>query len=583
MSYETLFQNALSLHEAGRLDEAEVLYRQILETAPDQPDVLNLLGLIAQDKGLQEEAVSLFLRAIPQKPEEAAFRYNLAFSYKLAGRYREALEAFDSVLRLRPDIKEAHNEIGLIYQRLGDPTNASSHFQYALDLDAGYAEARINLAMNFRFSNPQRALEELEKLLPKYENEALLWYYLGQFYFDRRNWPKAWGAAAKTKELAPASDEARVLLGQLSLLEKDTAKAKIYFAKAELLNPNNLTALLCLADIYSREETFDEAEKRYRRVLALDPGHFEAHQNYGEMLYRAGRTAEALEEYRQAVILNPRSAEVSNNLAMILKDLQEYKEAAGLLLNAYRLDPTLEEISVNLSETLTLLAADHPEEAKNQLGQWLEVAPDNVFARKLQATFDGKSFDDDALYSEKLFDHFADRYENVMQNLHYSVVEAIRKYVGQGKKTIVDLGCGTGLLGSALKTPQTKLIGVDVSQKMLDKAAEKNVYDELCKDDICHYLQKKPVFDVAVMGDVCGYLRNFESVVKLLKNKTLIFTIEVSDEGEKHASLSGRYRYHPEYIKELLLQNGFKNLSEEKIVLRQENGQDVPGMLFAGS
>ena len=51
MSYEMMFHNAVGLHEAGRLDEAETIYRQILETAPEQPDVLNLLGLVAQAKG----------------------------------------------------------------------------------------------------------------------------------------------------------------------------------------------------------------------------------------------------------------------------------------------------------------------------------------------------------------------------------------------------------------------------------------------------------------------------------------------------------------------------------------------------
>ena len=53
MGYDLLFQQALGFHEQGRLNEAENIYRQILETAPNNPDILNLLGLIAQQKGLQ--------------------------------------------------------------------------------------------------------------------------------------------------------------------------------------------------------------------------------------------------------------------------------------------------------------------------------------------------------------------------------------------------------------------------------------------------------------------------------------------------------------------------------------------------
>ncbi len=60
MSYDLILRQALKLHDEGRLDEAERLYRQILETAPDHPVVLNLLGLVAQSKGLHEQAVSFF-------------------------------------------------------------------------------------------------------------------------------------------------------------------------------------------------------------------------------------------------------------------------------------------------------------------------------------------------------------------------------------------------------------------------------------------------------------------------------------------------------------------------------------------
>ncbi len=582
MSYETLFQNALSLHEAGRLDEAEDLYRRILETAPEQPDVLNLLGLVAQSKGVQSEAVSLFCRAIAQKPQEVAFRYNLAFSYKLDKQWRKALEAFASVLKLNPAIKEAHNEMGLLYQQLGEYAKAAQSFRYALELDDSYAEARINKAMNLRYSSAEQAVEELEKLVSRYEDEALLWFYLAQLYIESGNWPKAWGAAAKTKELAPASDEARVMLGQLSLLENEPQKAKIYFAKAELLNPFNLAALLNLADIYSREGDFDEAEKRYKRVLELDAGNFEAHQNYAEMLYRARRTAEALEEYRQAAIVNPQSAEVCNNLAMVLKDLQEYAEAADLLLNAARLNPRLEEISINLSETMSLLALSQPEDAMKTAVRWLEICPDNIFAQKLEATLRGENFENNRLYTEKLFDNFADNYELVMQNLGYAVVSAMERTVGNEPAVVADLGCGTGLLGVALKTPQRTLVGVDLSQKMLDKAAAKGVYDRLIRDDIAHFLKQNHDFDIAVMGDVTGYLNNLEEIISLLKGKKIVFTIETTEKDKFEVGIGGRYRFNSDYVEKLLRENGFGRISKKELVLRREAGQDVLGLIFKG-
>ena len=59
MTYDFMFSRALELHQDGRFAEAEQLYRQILETAPKNPDILNLLGLVAQARGVHNEAVTL--------------------------------------------------------------------------------------------------------------------------------------------------------------------------------------------------------------------------------------------------------------------------------------------------------------------------------------------------------------------------------------------------------------------------------------------------------------------------------------------------------------------------------------------
>ena len=69
MSYELMFQKAVELQQNGALTEAEQHYRQILETAPQNADVLNLLGLIAQTKGLHSEAVNYFYRAADYAPQ----------------------------------------------------------------------------------------------------------------------------------------------------------------------------------------------------------------------------------------------------------------------------------------------------------------------------------------------------------------------------------------------------------------------------------------------------------------------------------------------------------------------------------
>ena len=109
MGYNLLFQQALGFHEQGRLNEAENIYRQILETAPNNPDILNLLGLIAQQKGLHAQAVDYFYQAIRLAPGHAPFHFNLALSLENDNKPAEALQSYQDALRLNPELKE---EIG---------------------------------------------------------------------------------------------------------------------------------------------------------------------------------------------------------------------------------------------------------------------------------------------------------------------------------------------------------------------------------------------------------------------------------------------------------------------------------------
>lgn len=176
--------------------------------------------------------------------------------------------------------------MGLICQSLGKLEQARVYWSKALEIDGDYVEAKANRAMSYSESNSSMAIEELERLAQTYKDEAVIFYYLGRLYLERGQDDKAWPAAIRAKELAPMSDEVRVVLGTLALKEGQTANAKIYFEKAVLLNEYNIAALLGLADIASRENDFEKAEKGYKRVLELAPKNFDAHNNFAELLYK---------------------------------------------------------------------------------------------------------------------------------------------------------------------------------------------------------------------------------------------------------------------------------------------------------
>lgn len=576
MSYDIMFQQAIKLHENGNFDEAERLYRQILETAPDNADILNLLGLIAQAKGIHNEAVELFYKALRQAPDHAPFYFNLALSLEAWGKPFEAIDSYLQNIRLNGAVKESYNNIGNIYKSLGKIAEADAAYQKAIETDKDFSEPQINLAM---LHNDTEALEQLTH---KYPNDALSSYFLSMICYEKQEYDTALKYISLADSISPNNDSIKVMFGLILLALNQNTQAKINFEKALVYNPSSIPALVNLGNIETNLGNFDFAEAHYKRALELNPQELNAHLNYANMLYQQKRLPEALEEYRTAVIINPNIPEVSNNLGIILKDIGEFEESLGLFFNAFSHNPKQEEYSINIAETLILFYRQNAENALKIAEKWVKEYPDNIFAKHTLASLKGENLVDNKVYTEKLFDHFADNYELVLQNIGYSVVRSLRHLTGDVKGTLVDLGCGSGLVGEAYKTVFTTIIGVDISEKMLEKARNKGTYQKLIKSDILEYLQTEPQADLFIAADVFGYIGNLEPVIKNIAPQPLAFSIEELMDIEENQKLfpSGRYKHNPQYIEKLLTQYGYKDIKQEKTVLRQENGQDVNGIIF---
>ncbi len=574
MGYDLLFQRAVRLHEEGYLNEAEQIYRQILETAPQHPDVLNLLGLIAQAKGIHEEAAALFTKAINQSPDFAPFYFNLGVSLNLWGKPVEALDAYNKALALKPNLKEAYNNIGSIYENLNQPEQAEKAYKQAIQLDNAYAEPLLNLAMM------KKDISALKDLSIKFSSEPLVFFYLGEINFNNGCLDEALHYFKQAEQLAPDNAEIKVRIGTILLTQKQTHSAKQKFKEALSLG-ETVPALINLANIESEDGNFDRAEPLYKKALDLNPNDIDARLNYADMLYREKRLHEALEEYRNAVILNPNIPEISNNLGIILKDFGEYEEALGLFFNALLKKPEQEEFSVNIAETIILLSRSDKEKALKIAENWLKQSPENVFAHHTTASLKGEKIADTEIYSQKLFDTFADNYELVLKNIGYNVVRELRNLTGDVKGTVVDLGCGTGLVGEAYKTASTELIGVDISEKMLEKAGRKGIYKELIHSGIKEFLQNKPDADLFIAADVFGYIGDLNDIFQMIFPSRLAFSIEENRQiPDFSLSETGRCQHNPDYINDLLKSTGYTHIKDKKIILRQENGKNVEGRIY---
>ena len=145
-----LLKAAIEAHQAGRLDEAEPLYRKILEIDPGQASANHLLGVIAHHTGRGAEAARLIARAIETDPANPSFHFDLGNVLKALGRLDDAAGHHRDAIRLRPDMAEAHTNLGLVLDLQGRAENSAACHREAIRLRPDYAQAHDNLGCSLQ-------------------------------------------------------------------------------------------------------------------------------------------------------------------------------------------------------------------------------------------------------------------------------------------------------------------------------------------------------------------------------------------------------------------------------------------------
>jgi tetratricopeptide (TPR) repeat protein len=214
---ETL-KAGLAAHRAGRLVEAEYMYRRVLEAQPRHAGAFHLLGLLAYQMGKLELAAQLVSDAIRLDAFTAIFSADLGEIYRTMGKIPEAVAAYRQSLKLNFEAPDAQTNLGTLLQAQGDLNEAVACFREALELDPRYAPAHRNLGTALQAQGQlvaaQAAFEACVRLLPE---ESQSYFDLGHCLQWQGKLLEALACYQKAIRLKPDFAEAHYCCGTARL------------------------------------------------------------------------------------------------------------------------------------------------------------------------------------------------------------------------------------------------------------------------------------------------------------------------------------------------------------------------------
>ena len=473
------------------------------------------------------EAKLLYSAICQEIPRDADSWNFLAAAHGMLGEFREAEACCRKVIFLRPDAVGTYNNLGNALKFQGKIKEAEECYREALRLMPEYAEAHNNL---------------------------------GNLLKDQGQHHQAESCYRQAITCAPNYADAHSNLG---IIQRDQGK-------------------------------LEEAITNYRHALQIDPNHRDAQYNLGHALCEQGEYAASMAVYEQLTRLCPQDIRSWSALCMMYDQLGEHDKAIASGRQA------IERGHDNADAHFTLGSVWHHlgqrDKAKEMYERALTLDPNMTKARYFLSRLNDKTAPakPPAQYIIELFDELAHRFDrHLVGQLGYQAPELLHKAVTQmlgdkGKDlTILDLGCGTGLAGAPFRNIAKHLSGVDLSPKMIQKARERKIYDELIVGDLLMPLRgSDPRYDLIIAADVFIYIGDLSEVfaacqITLRPGGLFAFSTESEEITESYVLRSTeRYAHSPSYIQTLATTSGFMVAGIEKLILRHESGKPVEGRLF---
>lgn len=355
---------ALQHFQAGRLGEAERLFRQVLANDPHHTECLHLLGLIAYRTGRNDLAIDLIGNAIEINPNFADALSNYGNIAKALGRLQLALESYDKALAIKPGESVFHFNRGNTLQSLNRPIEALASYNRAVALNPDNADALFSCAeilINLR--RFEEALRNYDRLLAVRPDHADAWNNRGNALQRLQRFEEALASYERSLTLKPDYAEVWNNCGNILHRLKRFEEALASYDRALAIRPDSAGVLNNRAITLRYLNQLEKSLASSEAALVLQPDNAEALSNRGFVLRSLERFEEALGSYDKALAIRPDYASALYNRGVVLDDLEHYDKSLASYEKLLTIDPE-HSPALNALALLALKLCDWPRTAE---------------------------------------------------------------------------------------------------------------------------------------------------------------------------------------------------------------------------
>jgi tetratricopeptide (TPR) repeat protein len=323
---------AMQYLQTGRLREAEMTCRQILQSEPSNAHALHLLGVVAGQAGRHDVAADLFRRAVAIQPAVADFRRNLGLALEAQGQLRDAADAVRAALHLKPDDPLAHYSLGNVCVKQGEHQAAVDCYREALRLKPDFPMAHHNMATALREQgNVEGAIEHFRLAIEQNPHAPGSYNDLAGVLLDRGDFREAIECLQEVLRRNPNSAGAYNNIGVALQAKGQVEQAITCYQSALQLQDDFVEAQYNLAVLLATNRDVEAAATAFQRLAEISPDHPGVVAGRARILEIQGKVDEAYQLLKPEWETRSTDPKVVTTYATICKEVGQQEEAASAL------------------------------------------------------------------------------------------------------------------------------------------------------------------------------------------------------------------------------------------------------------